>query len=315
MRRWLVFGFVMACGGSGGGGCGKKSDAILFEAKNNYSFTGEFTIQETEVAVDENFCIDWSAITVDVRGREFDPNDVDQLALLRFDLTQAEVEEQIDTNQLKQDDAAYQYLLDAGGVSTACSQDFDIIGNAFDPALLTDDGSVTWVLSLIDLDLGTNDVMMTVFVVPTDGSDNDQVVLQDGSASLTYEVDIDGKPGIVATTEVGDTLILDWSGITKDVNGQPFDPLLGDELLVAHYADYQDASEVEAVFLRLDTEATDIYKLDVFGEVDADLLTAEDVDGKSFPGFTKDGAWLVGVSCTTCTSPVPMLLGWVDVQE
>jgi hypothetical protein len=313
--RWFVavaMGIGLA-GCSGGDGKG-DAEALVFEAANNYEFEGTFTIETYEVAPGEHFCVDWSAIGTDIRGRAFDPADVDQVAFLQFDADQPGVLEEIDTNQLRQDDAAYQYLWDqTGGATSACSQDFEIIGNFFDPALLVEESDKTWVLSLIDLDLGKNDILMTAFVAPTVGATATEVALSDTTAILDYTVDIDGKPGIVASAAAG-SWTLDWSSITDDVNGVPFDALLGDELLIAHYADYAEVSEVESVFLRLDTEATETYVLDVFGEVDADLSEAETAEGDGFGGFTTDGVWLVAISCTTCTSPVPQLLAWIDVQ-
>lgn len=301
---------LAGCSGDGKG----KGEDLVFEDANNYAFDGTFTIETVEVEPGQDFCVDWSGITTDIRGRAFDATDVDQVALLQFDLTQSDVLDQIDTNQLRQDDAAYQYLwTQPGGASTMCATEAEIIGNFFDPALLVEESDKTWVLSLIDLDTGKNDILMTAFVAPTDGSTNHDYAFTDTTASLAYTVDIDGKDPIVATAAAG-SWTLDWSGVTNDVNGMPFDPLLGDELLIAHYADYTSVAEVEDVFLRLDTEASETYVLNVYGEVDADLSTAETDDGDGFGGFTTDGVWLVAISCTTCTSPVPQLLAWIDVK-
>jgi hypothetical protein len=311
MRKWTVM--VLVLGGCPGGGKGDL-ETLVFEEANNFEFNGTFTIDAVEIELQADFCMDWSAITTDIRGRAFDPADVDQVALLQFDLDQAAVLDQIDTNQLRQDDATYQYIWDQpGGESSACAVDFEIIGNAFDVNLLNEEPDKTWVVSLIDLDAGTNDIMMTAFVLPTDGSTNNELAFTDTTAVLDYTVDIAGKPGIAATA-AAEGWVLDWSAVSTDVNGQPFDPLLGDQLLVAHYATYTDVAEVEAVFLRLDTEATETWTLNVFGAVDADLSTAETSDGDGFGGFTTDGVWMVAVSCSSCTSPVPQLLGWVDVQ-
>lgn len=309
MRRigWVGL-FLAGCPGKGDG------ETIAFEDRNNYAFDGTFTIDSVQVGTGANFCIDWSAVTTDIRDRAFDPVDVDQVALLQFDLTPSEVADQIDTNQLRQDDASNQYLWSQpGGESSACTQDFEIIGNAFDPAVLVEDDAKTWIVSLIDLDTGKNDILMTLFVEPAEASENDAVAVTDASAELDYTVDIAGKPGLAATADAG-AWTLDWSAVTNDVNGTPFDPLLGDELLIAHYSGFASVNEVEGVFLQLDTVADETFTMDVYGEVDADLSGAEDAGGQGFGGFTTDGVWLVAVSCTTCTSPVPMLLGWVDVK-
>ena len=124
-------------------------------------------------------------------------------------------------------------------------------------------------------------------------------------------LDIAGKPTIETKADAG-PYTLDWSAVTTDVNGQTFDSLLGDRLLVAHY-DAGDAAAVEDQFLTLDESAAEKWTWDVFGKTDADL-SLPDLNGDSFSGFTTDGVWLVAISCSTCTSPVPLLLSVVSVN-
>ena len=36
-------------------------------------------------------------------------------------------------------------------------------------------------------------------------------------------------------------------------------------------------------------------------------------DGRPFDGFTRDGPWVLAVTCSSCWSPAPLLLVWVEV--
>jgi len=84
---------------------------------------------------------------------------------------------------------------------------------------------------------------------------------------------------------------------------------------------FDTVAQVEEVFLRVDTEADELYYLSsldgtpvVQGETDADLMLATDADGNPFPGFTTDGIWLLGIECLSCLSPAPLALSIVEVQ-
>lgn len=309
MKGWVALALV---GCSGGG-----SADLVFEQANNFEYKGVVTLESIDVESHADFCADWSAVTVDLRGRAFDPAKVEQIYLLELDLTQDEVEAKIAANTLVQADAATQWIgeLDNPTDTEICASAFEIIGNVLDTGPdgpLDENADQTWLMSLVDIVDGVTDVLTSVFVVPTDGSTNHDVLFTDTSSQLDVQtLDIAGKPAIETQADIG-PYTLDWSAVTTDVNGQTFDPLLGDRLLVAHY-DADDASAVEGQFLTLDESAAEKWTWDVFGKTDADL-SLPDLNGASFDGFTADGVWLVAISCSTCTSPVPLLLSVVSVN-
>jgi len=312
MRRMV--GVVLVAAGCGAGGAG--GDLVFIDA-NNYSFDGELTLETIEVAPAVDATVDWSAITTDLRGRAFDGT-VDQILLVEFVLPKDEILSRSVNNDLFQEDSQSQFLFDpAPDATSAALTEFEIIGNPFDP---TDPGANwapapdrNWLISLAGLPDGRIDVLMSAFVDPTDGVTEAEVPLTDSSSSLTFDVDLHSMPAIEADEDAS-SYTLDWGDVSTDVNGKSYDNLLADELLIAHYADAVGPEDIEEVFLRLDSEATSLFRMSAFGRNDAELSDATDADGNAFSGFTTDGVWLVGMACSTCTSPVPFLIGVVDVN-
>ncbi len=317
MTRWIALALV----GCKGGGGDETDPNLDFLDENNFEYKAEVAIESTDVAANTDFCGDWSAITTDLRGRPLAPGDVEQVALLEFDLTQAEVAAKVADNTLKQSDAATLWTWDnTNGESSVCASQFEIIGQVLDPTApepLDENPAQSWLMSLLKVSAGYNDVLSSVFVNPLESSSNTEITFTDTSSVLTItKLDIAGKPTL-KTAAGHDAYFLDWGNVTTDVNGQAFDPLFGDVLAVARF-DVADPAELDELFLRLDTEAAEYYTMpeteSIFGKTEAELSKLTLADGTPFAGFTTDGVWVVAISCSTCTSPVPLLLGVVEVS-
>lgn len=313
--RMVLAGLVLlaACSGDGKDKDGTEYSAeLVFEDANNYSYTGELEISQVEIQSATDACADWSLVDTDLRGRSLDPSSVEQVLLVEFNLTPEEIIQKVEINDLAQSDTQSQWLYFNSGATTTCLSDFSIIGNPFVPeTYMTENPARTWLMSLVKLPEGRLDILMSQFVIPRDASSNTDIVFNNTSSVLTADADFTSSPAIETQEGIG-PYTLDWSGVTTDVNGKAFDPLLGDELLIAHY-DVSGPADVEDLFLRLDSEADSLYRLNVYGLTYSELADAEDADGNAFPGFTADGVWLVGILCTTCTAPVPLMVGVVSV--
>lgn len=260
--------------------------------------------------------VDWSALTTDLRGRPVDPAAIEQVYLVEFvDFTKEELVEKIEANDLYQSDTEEAYIFDnANGVTSTPMSTFSILSDEFDPTTFVEDDSRVWLVSLINHPDGANDVLQSKFITPLDAESNTRLAFTDNCTTLDVEVNMDDPIPPVTPEGGGNTWTLDWSAVTTDVNGRTWDALLGDKLQIGHF-DAEDVSEVEAEFLRLDSEADQFYTLDVFGKTGvADLSDATDDSGAAFAGFTTDGVWVVAIACTTCLSPAPMYLAIVDVQ-
>jgi hypothetical protein len=160
---------------------------------------------------------------------------------------------------------------------------------------------------------GRDDILSSVFVVPTPGIETTHVEFTDGSATFEFEADLHSAAPLRTATGY-EAYTLDWSAVEVDASGHEYDVLQGDRLLVGHVAS-DDVTEVEAGFVRLTEEADALYRMDVRNATSAGLGAALDAGGAPFPGFTTGGTWLVGVECTLCTSPAPLILARVEVVE
>ncbi len=295
--------------------CGTE---VFFEDSNNYSFTAAFQIGAIEVAPETTLNVDWSGVTVDIRGRAVDPSSIEQLLFVEFDLTQSEILEKIDANALDQSDAGSSQLLwDNTGVTTMSSDEFTQIGNPIDYSALDDDPSQSWLLSVINYQIdGRFDFLMNAFVVPTAGSTNTDVVLDNATSTLEFDVDLQTADRLCFAPDEPE-LVLDWINVTTDAYNRDLDLAYVNNLVIGHIPD-DNIENVEGLFLRLYEEADQLYDLDVNGLSFAYLDEAVSrADGTTpFPGFSSDGTWVVAIECTRseCTNPAPILLGVVEAK-
>jgi len=280
--------------------------------ENSYTFTGSLTIGSVDIQPETDATADWCALGTDLRGRSVDdPAGVDQVLLVEFALSQQEIMDKVAVNELLQSDTESQWLLEAPGSCTINLSDFEILANPFDPSLLQDNGR-NWLMSVMNTPGGRWDILMSSFVKPAGASTNTEVMIGDDAADLEFNANLSDLVHL-ETVAGADNYTADWSGLTTDIYGHDYDPLQGDRLLVGKI-DVAGVSDIEALFLRLDTEAEKLYYLDTYGITYVeDLHAATADDGTTFPGFDTSGIWLLGVECTTCTSPAPLWLTVVDV--
>jgi hypothetical protein len=309
----LVLG-LSACGGGGdggGGGCG-GGNKLVYEDANNYTYTGALTLGEFPIKPQSDITIDWSGLTTDIRGRTLDPTSVEQPTIIGLDGTFDEVLPQAERNEIRQDDAPYIYFTENDGETSAQLSSFEITGILFDLGYLVPDPETTWFLSLINLPQGRTDILSTVRLVPTEGSDITTVTFANDSSSLDVAVDLHSAPPLQA--RAGKNYTFDWTGATQDVFGHEFSDQLNDEIIIAKH-DTTDIAEVEANFLQLDSKASELYRIGVFDQSAVDLIEAIDVNTSTpFGGFTTDGTWVIGVICSSCSAPVPAILSVVEVN-
>jgi hypothetical protein len=302
---------LTACDGSDK----NKGDLVMTDA-NNFIYEPTIVLGDIEVeAQTGDIEFDWSNLHTDIRQRPLDPSTVQRLAFIQFNgFTKDELTTKIEKNELYQEDSGEQYLWDNPDNSTSVLVDqFEILGNAFPPEDFVESTDDVWLLSLINIVNGTNDVLQSKFVTPLDASSNLDVAVTDNCSTLDVMVDLTSPPAIEVAAGA-DTYRAVWSELTTDVNGHTFDPVLASQLQIARY-DVATAADVEDIFLQLDTEAAEFYRLDVLGHTGADDLSeATDAAGNHFGGFTTDGVWVVALGCPTCLSPAPLYLAVVDVQ-
>lgn len=310
----LALLLLLACDGKEGGdtGAAPTSDLVLDDA-HNYTYSGSVDAEVFPVAPNADACLDWSALTTDIRGRPLAPADISEVLLVRMGDPPEDVLASIAANELTQSTVQdYRTFENADGVASACLSEFGILGNPFDPVadFSCVDGS-SWLVALTSEGDARFDFRTLAFLDPCAGGDGATVVVDDTTASLDFTADLRSAP--TQTAPAGETGTLDWSGLTMDATGREVDPELLDRVLIGR-VDVETVEEVEAVFVRLEEESAEIYRMDAYGISSADLADATSADGTPFGGFTTDGVWLVGLECLDCTSPAPVALTVIEVE-
>lgn len=302
---------LLACVGSGDGSddtAALSGDLVMTDA-SNYRYTGTLDVDAVPVTAGQDANVDWSALDADLRGRSIVASEMDQALLVAFVSDQEEILANIANNDLAQSDVAdYRLFQNTDGRTSVALSEFSVLGNDFDPASeLVDREGVGSRAVLLQREVDDRmDSATLVFLDVVDSGGEATVVVDD----LTARLDFQAQFGDPLQTRAGLSYTLDWSAVTLDGGGGSFDPLRADRLFVGHVAEEGEA-ELQAEFLTLLDEADQIYHEDVYAETWADLGLATDASGASFPGFSEGGTWLVGVECTVCPSPAPVLLSRV----
>ncbi len=303
-------------------GCGEEdpplSGDLVFTDANNYTYEGELLAKEWTWASGQDGTLDWSGFTTDMRDREVDPATVTKLSLTAFSLDKAGVLAKVESNDLKMSDVRLYYELDnSEGATQAALTEFSIIGNEFIPAndFLAhgpEDGDWTWMASVWKVtEYGREEILTSVFLVPTEDTSATGYAFTQDTATFVFEPDLHSHEPLRTSAGLN-AYTLDWSQVSTDSSGHAYDEGYGDQLVIGHVDG--DVAHVESELARIHQAAQAIYVLDVYYETDADLMDAASLDGTPFPGFTTQGTWLVGVECTRCTSPAPLILTMVEVE-
>jgi hypothetical protein len=293
-------------------------EVVLTDA-NNYTYAPTLALGDVQLPALADAPVDWSALTVDLRGRPVDPATIEQIYLVEFvDYTRDELIDKIEANDLQNEDTSEAYIFDnSAGVTSTMLSSFEILSDSFPvEESFVEDPTRVWLVSLINHPNGGNDVLQSKFLTPLDAETGTAVAFTNDCSTLAVDVNMDDPiPPVVPEMSGGSVWSLDWSEVTVDVNGRPWEFLLGDTLQIGWF-DVASVGDVEAQFLRLDSEADAFYTMDVYGLTGVvDLSEAIDVAGDPFPGFTSDGIWVVAIACKECLSPAPMYLAVLDVPS
>jgi hypothetical protein len=259
--------------------------------------------------------LSWEGLTEGIQGWPVHSDEVERLSLVAFGLDKESLLEAITSNTLLQSDVAdYRLLEDSVGRTSASLSDFGVMGNGFLPeADFIENAEHTWLVSLWDLGVeGRDEIRTSLHLEPSTAATLTQAVIDDQSAAFTFIpelVDLDplGAPAKASQLRV------DWSGLSVDAMGNVLDPLQADRMALLHL-DADSLSSIEEDFQGHIRDAKAIYRSDVRGQTEGSLADCQSSDGESFGGFSSDGIWLLGLECSTCTSPIPLVLTVIEIE-
>ena len=145
-----------------------------------------------------------------------------------------------------------------------------------------------------------------MFFTPTEDETNTAVSLEQACGMLSFTVELESLSSVPLNTE--GPWIVDWSGLTRNGQGQPASLGSIDRVMVAWFAE-QDLAGLEERFLDLELLADRLWSMELDGGAGAQLDDLIEVgSGAAFDGFTEEGLWMLALRCTTCPNPAPQFL-------
>jgi len=305
-------------GGSGGSGGSSSENIVTLTDDNQYLSTSTLTPPEILTASGEDLSISWDALTTDMQCHSMDPAaDIGKVALLRFrGLTKEQAAELLTAGELLMSDIDGYIQYETGESVTSCNlSDLSNLGTPVDitEEYKASETNVYMLLWATGTQPGTGARAM-VFLRPVAGELNTEV-----NADLTMSCDPASGDGILTfdaelppALDVPEThTMFDWRAITVDGLGNEIVADNIDRILLAYYADKTPEQLQEQIF-DIEMIATDIWEIEEYGGGRrADLRNARHREtNEFFSGFgdRTGGTWLLGLMCSTCQNPAPVVL-------
>lgn len=312
----LVVLLVAGCSQSSGSGGEDDGGNILLVSENNYRSTASLSLPVVETASGVDLDICWTNVANDLQCHQVTPQaDIDNVAFIRFlHLTPVEVEAMLVAGEVKQSRiSGYVEFPTANQTTCARLSQFSFLGTKVDVVgEYRENADETYLLLFahgLQRGIGAR-VMM--FLRPTASSDNTRVDAPSGCGTLDFHADITSMPSVpVAATP---PWIVDWRGVTRDGQGNDVVYETLDRLLLAYYQ-HASLADIQANFMDIELMATSLWDLDLIGGYTADLSQAiERTSGAPFVGFggASDGVWVLGLICSTCQNPAPVIFTVLD---
>jgi len=321
----LVRGVLLASGLCALAGCGDDGEEgaagnVVLGDPNNYSSTTALSIPPAiETAVgDVEVC--WTEMTSDLQCHEIDPvGGIDNVALLRFDgMSEEDLEGELASGRLSMQDVDAYFEYEADHTETCVQLSaMEIFGSPIDVASdYVDDERFTYLLlTAVGTTPGVGTRSMT-FVKPAGAATATSVSIPSSCGILDFTADLASAEPV--SIPAAGPWVVDWGGLTR--NGQGGDLAFEsiDSVLLGFYGG-MTVEEIQSQIMDLEQVATTLWEIPVSGALSADLADARErteggAAGAAFPGFeqAEDGVWLLGLMCSGCQSPAPLVLAVLE---
>ena len=285
---------------------------VLLRDEHNYASTSSLTIPTIETAPAADLEICWPEAVSDIRCHDVEPrDDVDTVALLRFlHLSEADVEEKLTSGELPMSEVdGYLEYLTEGESTCAPLSAMTFFGTPIEiEKEYVESDDHTYLMLFANGTTPGVGARTMVFVKPTANSTNTRVDAPEGCGFLEFSADL-ASADALSIPEDG-PWVVDWRDVTRDSQGNDLLYQSIDSVVVGFFAQ-MSVAEVEAQILDLELIATSLWEVELARGRTADLAEARGRDGSgAFPGFARDedGVWLLGLMCSTCQNPSPLVL-------
>jgi hypothetical protein len=300
--------------GSAGAACATTENIIATEAQN-YAFSSTITLPPVMVKPDSELTFDWRGVTRDLLGHCMNAqNDVDMVELGLWELNQTDLEDKLNADQLKQTDLGVIVNIETMKAKTSASLfEFTSLGTPLSPDQIlpymsaaahppADNTYTVMIATGIVLGQGTRGLQ--AFQLDP-ASTNTHVNLPNDSTQLVWNANLSALTA--PTVPVGQPCInVDWSGMTVNALGLPFQPTDITEVLVGKYD--ETPQDLEKNFLDLEVIYEDIWRAEVLSGTSFNMANTTNAAGAPFPGIDGSSTWVMALVCGACANPAPWYL-------
>jgi len=322
---------VTGCGDGGSGPPGPVAPApgtITIEQANNYTLTtSSLTVPVFPAAEKENLNVCWTDVVEDIQGHQVDPqkdiNDVSFVPLKNGDKHQ--VEEWLNLGLLdegKVDGQYYEFKTDGMETCATLDQFASLDHVALDPeaTFVVKDTRTYLMVFQTGTKIGFGARTMLFLDPSADSLETEIDAPAKSRDSLQFEANLTDPDKL--TLPADKPSVIDWSGVPADPLGNELTKNSVDRILIGFYAG-KGVADLEAGFLDLDQPseaeggATKSWELHVSKGQTANLAAASGRNGEGpFTDFSADGdgTWLMGLFCSTCQNPAPVIVTILDPQ-
>lgn len=313
----LAFGLLL-------GGCESTDETdegpegnVLLQDEHNYSSEGALTIPTVETASATDLDICWEGAIDDIQCHGLDPqDDVDNIALLRFlHLSETDVEEKLVAGQVDAAEVAGYLDYHTENASTCTklsSMSFQGTDIEVEEEYVEDDDLTYLLLATEGTTPGVGARTMT-FIKPRNAGTNTDVQIATGCGLLEFSANLSALEEV--KIPAAGPWVVDWRNISADSQGNDIVFENIDGILLGFY-EGMTVAELEAQIFDIELIATELYEITLSsGGKKADLKGAtQRGENIVFKGFERDaeGIWLLGLMCSTCQNPAPLVLTILD---
>ncbi len=300
---------------------GNRLYVITADAAQNYAFESTLAAETIPVRSSTNLHFDWSDVTTDMLGRDFDPlSSVDMMEVLLWqynkdDLLQDINDDNLDRGKLQaiayietgNEVSAGDYLdvLSPGG----SQQPQEVLMEYLDTELFPTD-EFAYLFMVAEGTVFGQGTKMLVFFEPDPEESDTEIRLSDDSTTLDYSVDMsDLTPVSVPSGEPN--IVFDWidedGALGTNAMGSEWSPNRITDVKIAHY-ESMTLEELEENFLDMELIADEMWTVFLSAGQSVNLGTLTNEDKDPFPGIDDTGTWVLTLNCGSCTHPAPWFL-------
>lgn len=293
---------------------------VVAEDALNYSFSSSLEIETVPVRSLSDIRFDWSGITKDMLGHDFDPNtSVDMMELMSWRYTKEDLlvainDDALDTSFLvalgvifTDQSMTSGNFLDLNSPSGGEVPDDELLSYV-DTTVYSPD-ETTYFIMVAEGDSFGHGTKMISFFEPDPTETNTEVILNNDSTKLHYTAELTELKRI-AVPSATPNIILDWidsDRLLKNAMGAEWIPTKITDVMVAHYL-AKTPEELQEEFLDLDLIADETWDIFLSAGQSVNLKFLKNEAGETFPGIDETGTWIVALKCGGCSNPAPWFL-------